>query len=344
MYEIPLLKNRVLNHIVFWVLYCLSWIIMDTLYGISFERASYRYLGCILEIPFYYVHMYYLWPKFVNKKRFHYYFIFFVPLLIVSALSVKLYGYYIEGPILLKRTDFPENYFAFPSVLGLSRSILLWFGPPTAIKILRDWYKNKIRIEQIEKEQKITELNFLKSQVNPHFLFNTLNNLYALSLKGSKKTPDALLQLSNILSYTLYEGTEDKIAIEKEIQHLNDYIELEKLRFGKRLNLKLEISGNLKDVMITPLILIPIAENAFKHCALSERGSVDIQIKITIAQGKLHISTRNPVSETNKKQEGKNGIGVQNIAKRLQILYPDKHTFTLQKKAHEFYVDLIIQV
>jgi len=342
--SISLLKNRTFNHTLFWLLYCLSWILMDMLYGISFERAFYRYLGCILEIPFYYIHMYYLWPKFINKNQFLYYFLSITPLLLISTVLVKLYGYYIEYPVLLKRTSLPDNFFSFPNLVSFSRSILLWFGLPTVIKITRDWYKNKINLEAIQKEQKITELNFLKSQINPHFLFNTLNNLYSLSLKESKKTPEALLQLSNILSYTLYEGTEDKIAIEKEIQHLNDYIELERLRFGNRLNIEIEITGNLKYVMITPLILIPIVENAFKHCSLNERGNVDIQIRIAVNQKTLHISTINSVGKSNGNKGVKNGIGVQNIAKRLKIPYPDKHTFTLEERTRKFYVDLIIQL
>lgn len=336
-------KNRTLRHIVFWILYLLIWVLMDVLHGASLINASYSYLGCLLEIPFYYVHMYYLWPKYISTKRYAYYFLAFIPLLILNAIIVRLFQYYFVYPILLEVSDFPLDYFSFPRILGLARAILLWFGPPTAIKILQDYYENKINLEKIKKEQKISELNFLRSQINPHFLFNTLNNLYSLSLKGSKKTPEALLQLSNLLSYTLYEGSEDKISLEKEIHHLHDYIELEKLRFGNRLNLQMEITGNFNGVMITPLILIPVVENAFKHCSLNERGDVDIQIKIAVNTSELHISTVNPVGNA-VKEDNKNGIGVQNLSKRLQIIYPQKHTFKLEERAHKFYVDLSIQL
>ncbi|SHI46104.1 sensor histidine kinase [Aquimarina spongiae] len=338
-----LLKNRILKHTLFWIIYLLIWILLDVLYGFSFERATYNYLGCIIEIPFYYIHMYYLWPKFISRKKYATYFIIFIPLLVLNSWLVLLLRYYLVFPYLLELTNPPKDFFALPRILGLARSILLWFGPPTAIKILQDHFTNKINIERLEKEKKISELNFLKSQMNPHFLFNTLNNLYSLSLKSSKKTPQALLQLSNLLSYTLYDASEDQISLEKEIQHLNDYIELEKLRFGDRLNLQLEMEGDFSKVMITPLIIIPLAENAFKHCALNERGIVDISFKIAVTQNQLQINTVNPVANV-PKEDHKNGIGVQNLSKRLQIIYPQKHTFKLEEKAQKFYTELCIDL
>ncbi|WP_103070334.1 sensor histidine kinase [Aquimarina sediminis] len=337
------LKNRILKHISFWFLYLLMWVLLDVLYGVSLANASYKYLGCLLEIPLYYLHMYYLWPKYIGSKRYLYYFLTFTPLLVLNSLLVLVFQYYFVYPILIEVPNLPPDYFSIPRILSFARSILLWFGPPTAIKILHDHYENKVNLEKIQKEKKISELNFLRSQINPHFLFNTLNNLYSLSLKGSKKTPDALLQLSNLLSYTLYEGSEDNIPLEKEIKHLHDYIELERLRFGNRLNLLMEMTGNFNEVMITPLILIPIVENAFKHCSLNERGNVKIQIKIAFQDGELHISTVNPVGNS-KDESDRNGIGVQNLSKRLQIIYPQKHIFRLEERSNKFYVDLKIQL
>ncbi|MBQ4819584.1 histidine kinase [Aquimarina sp. MMG016] len=332
-----------MKHVIFWILYWLLWVLLDVMRGIPFLNACSRYLGCFIEIPFYYLHMYYLWPKYIDTKRYGYYFLIFIPLLIFNAYLVLLAEYYIIYPILLEVPKLPEDFFSFTRVLGLTRAILLWFGPATAIKVFRDYYANKINLEKVEKEQKISELNFLKSQMNPHFLFNTLNNLYSLALKGSKRTPEALLQLSNLLSYMLYDGVEDKISLEKEIHHLNDYIELEKLRFGNRLKLQLELMGDFNEVMIPPLIIIPLAENAFKHCALNERGDVEIQISIAIQNNELQISTINPVK--NKMEEGKkNGIGVQNLSKRLQIMYPKKHTFKLEEREKKFYADVCIQL
>ncbi|MDN5204986.1 histidine kinase [Fulvivirgaceae bacterium BMA10] len=342
--SISFFQNRILRHITFWIVYWFSWVLLDVMGGAPFNLASYRYFGCFVEIPFYYLHMYYLWPKLIKQRRYFSYFISFIIILIISAILVRLYEYYIMFPILMERTNLPDGHFTVHRVLGMARAILLWFGPPTAIKIFRDWSANKVNLEKAKKEQKASELNFLKSQMNPHFLFNTLNNLYALALKGSQKTPDALLQLSNLLSYTLYESTEDKVSLEKEIHHLNNYIELEKLRFGNRLNVQLAILGDMKDVKVPPLILVPMVENAFKHCSLNERGSVDIQIKIAFRNGTLHISTINPVAQTAVKEDNKNGIGVNNILKRLQILYPQKHMFKMEKRNQKFHADLDIEL
>ncbi len=336
-------KNRVVTHTIFWIFYLFIWVLMDVIYGLPFKRALFNYLGCGLEIPFYYIHMYYLWPKYITTKRYLYYFAFFLPLVLLNAYLVRLLNYHVVFPVFLEITDLPENFMSFPRVLSLARSILLWFGPPTAIKILRDYYQNKVNLERIKKEQKISELNFLKSQMNPHFLFNTLNNLYSLALKGSKKTPEALLQLSNLLSYMLYDGTEDKISLEKEIHHLNDYIELEKLRFGNRLDLTLEMIGDFNTVMIPPMIIIPLAENAFKHCSLNERGNINIKIRIQVDKGKIYISTINPVGNTIK-SDNKHGIGVKNLSKRLEIIYPQKHIFKLEEREKKFYTDLTIEL
>jgi len=324
------------------------WILMDMLGGISFDKALYRYLGCLLEIPFYYLHMYVLWPKLLLQKKYFLYFPSLLTIVLVSALLVLLYRYYIEFPILLSNPLKAEILFRLPSVLRLARSILLWFGPPTVIKVLIDWHVNRLNMERMAKEQKISELNFLKSQINPHFLFNTLNNLYALALNESKKTPSALMQLSQLLSYMIYEGTQDRISLEKEVQHLNSYIELEKLRFGKRLDLKMEIEGDLENMMITPLILLPIAENAFKHCSLNEPGDITIEISIIATKDSLKISTVNPignrVEELGNDEPHKGGIGISNISRRLQILYPKKHSLHLDKRAQKFHVDLIIEL
>ena len=338
-------QERVVKHAVFWVLYLfLWWVLLDVIRGVPLQRATFRYLGCLLEIPFYYFHMYFLWPKLVDNKRYISYAICFLAVVIASAYTVRVWEFYVMFPILFEM-DPPETIFKFSSVLGLSRSILLWFGPPTAIKLFRDWYQKKISLERAEKEQKISELNFLKSQMNPHFLFNTLNNLYALSIKKSPKISDGLLQLSDLLSYTLYEGSADKVSLEKEVAHLNDYIELEKLRFGDRLQLDLEISGNLGEVMIPPLVLIPLVENAFKHCSLNERGNVSIKVKIGADRSHFKVQTVNPVMVNGATKFGEHGgIGVKNLAKRLELLYPDKHDYTMNKENGQFIVNLFINL
>ena len=338
-----LLKNRIVQHTLFWVIYTFLWVLTDVFRGRPFDESVYRYLGCVFEIPFYYFHMYYLWPKLVGMRKYILYVLSMAAVLLTSAYAVRVWEYFVMFPLLFG-FDAPAIHFKMISVIGLARSILQWFGPPTVIKLFRDWYEDRIKLERAKKEQKISELNYLKAQMNPHFLFNTLNNLYALSIKGSKKTPDALLQLSELLSYTLYEGSNDRVSLEKEIAHLNDYVELEKLRFGDRLKFDLEIGGDLKDVNIPPLILIPIVENAFKHCSLNERGKVDIKVSIAATNESLEIATDNPVAKKKVDTSGRNGIGSMNLTKRLELLFPDHHVYTMEESDGRFRVKLNIQL
>ena len=187
------------------------------------------------------------------------------------------------------------------------------------------------------------EVNFLRSQVNPHFLFNVLNNLYALTLKKSDLAPDVVLKLSEMMEYMLYDSDDSKVLLQKEIGYLNTYLELEKLRLGSHSDISLTVSGDLNGQVIAPLLLLPLVENAMKHGVSKQNGNAwlhgDLQVSKSLV--KLNIENSKPLLN---RHEGKGGIGLDNLRKRLELLYPSRHQLRIEDKGNSFIVDLEIEL
>ncbi len=188
-----------------------------------------------------------------------------------------------------------------------------------------------------------TELNFLKTQINPHFFFNTLNNLYSLALNRSEQTPEVILKLSHLMSYMLYESNEARVSLEKEVNYLQDYVDLEKLRFGQRLTIHFEIEGNMEGVLIPPMILILFVENCFKHGLKDNIDQVRVDIELKIQNGYLFFSIKNPVSAYIA-STGVSGIGLKNVRRRLDLLFQTNYELIIADDKQEYAVSLKMPV
>jgi sensor histidine kinase YesM len=203
-----------------------------------------------------------------------------------------------------------------------------------------------------EKEQQLTleftkkitemELQLLKSQLNPHFYFNTLHNLYGLAMIAPKKAPDAILKLSDIMEYVIYDCRHDKVSVEKELKFINSYIELEKLRYDDSASIHLEVTGNAAGKQISPLLLIQFIENAFKHGLEQYKNDSYLKINIAIENGHLNYESVNSISDNNASTSG--GVGLANVKKRLEIIYPAKHQLEIHSSNHEYTVQLTLQL
>lgn len=222
----------------------------------------------------------------------------------------------LDGPWheqLLRPTDF---------VNAVERSnVIVWIG--IALKFVLLWFERREAAFQ-------AELNFLKGQLHPHFLFNSLNNLYAFALASSSKTPEIILQISNVLRYMLYECSSEKVPLKRDIEILRDYINLEQMRYESRLDLNLDITGDVHSQLITPLLMFPLVENAFKHGAGETIGMPWINIEINADARHLNFkisNSKSDVAETGKKTANPGAIGLKNIRKRLDLLYPGRHRF-----------------
>jgi LytS/YehU family sensor histidine kinase len=217
-----------------------------------------------------------------------------------------------------------------------------------SLKLVKHWYEKERLAKELEKVNTETELKYLKSQINPHFLFNSLNSIYALSLQKSDLAPDLILKLSDILRYLLYDGSEKKVSLAQELKYLKSYLELEKVRHGSRMDLEIEVTGDTDKEEIAPMLLIPFVENSFKHGLGKDMSKGYVKVLVDAADGNLKFAIANskPIngSEVSSKKGYKGGIGLINVKKRLKLLYPNKHTLNVDSSDKEFQVTLNIKL
>lgn len=218
----------------------------------------------------------------------------------------------------------------------------------TAIKITFDFLEEHKRVTDLEKSQLETELLFLKSQISPHFFFNTLNNIYSLSVEKSNKTPKIILKLSELMRYMLYETQSKKQSLENEILCIQNYLDLERIRHDERLEVNMYISGDIQDKEISPMLLLTFIENSFKHGANKNVGNVKIDINFKIKEDYLYFSVSNPMpTVTNHvdKLNKSSGIGIENVKKRLELGYnKNDYKLSIKNKNNIFVVKLKIKV
>jgi len=245
---------------------------------------------------------------------------------------------------------FPETlekfeFFSFQLVFRI-----LKIYPPVilaaSIKLFLEWYQDQQIFQQLEKDKLQAELKFLKSQIHPHFLFNILNSLYALTLKKSSKAPEVVLKLSELLNYMLYDCNSTIVPLKKEISLINDYIELEKLRYGKKLDIEINVNNKIGDHQIAPLLLLPFIENSFKHGVSKKVSDKWIKINLSILENELLLNVINSKNSKHNEneQDYTEGIGLLNVKRRLDLLYENKYYLEINESENEFEVNLQLQL
>jgi len=224
-----------------------------------------------------------------------------------------------------------------------SYMLLIVHGTNVAIfKLFKYWFKKQQEWMKAEKEKITAELQLLKAQVHPHFLFNTLNNIYSFSLENSPKTPGLILKLSSLLSYMLYDCRAEEVLLEKEIEIMKNYIDLEKERYGNKIEISWDIEGDIKDKFIAPLLMFPFLENAFKHGTSEQLEKPWLSVDISVRQDTLRCKIAN--SKNEYMPVNTHGIGMQNVQKRLSFIYPDKHELKVNDEGNFFVVSLFVEL
>src|SRR6187401_1891531 len=213
---------------------------------------------------------------------------------------------------------------------------------PMIIKFFKLWTIKQQDWMRAQQEKITAELQLLKAQVHPHFLFNTLNNIYSFSLENSPKTPGLILKLSSLLSYMLYDCKAEEVLLEKEVEIMKNYIDLEKERYGNKIEISWNIEGDIKDKYIAPLLMLPFLENAFKHGTSEQLEKPWLSVDISVRQNILKCKIANSKNEFVPLSQ--NGIGVNNVKKRLGFLYPDKHELKMSDEGNFFVVSLLINL
>jgi two-component system LytT family sensor kinase len=290
--------------------------------------------GCI-NIGLFYVNFLYLIPKFLDKKNYKFYAFALAATIIIFGLGK--YGIaLVYKPYVLTHENGKLVSFGSYFISAALTSIFFLFLS-TALKFGVDWFLNERVQRDLENQRLSAELAFLKSQINPHFLFNSLNSIYSLAYQKSDTTPEAILKLSEIMRYMLYESNDNKVDLEKELQYLQNYIDLQKIRFGNNAFVDFKITGEVGNQKIVPLLLIAFIENAFKH-GVANDPSAPICLRINLDGTHLHFYMENKKHMLNRDNEG--GIGLNNVKRRLDLLYPGKYTLTIQDEPNTYTCEL----
>ncbi len=284
-----------------------------------------------------YTTIYGVLPFYLRKKK----------LLISVVLEIALiFLVTLAERIFLRKLNSLEV--TFDSLFGITFLYLMletnfMVGIAFAIKFLKKWFVQQNESHETEKQNLKSELNLLKAQLHPHFLFNTMNNLYALSLEESGKTSEGIAKMSELLRLVLYECNEAEIPLSKEIQLIQDYIDLEKLRYDKRLHVSFDISGNYEQVKIAPMLFFTFVENCFKHGSRNDPEKPYILIKIEVDNAVVRFFAENSKPEINKSIGTKiGGIGLKNVRKRLKLIYGKNYNLEITNSKEKFVVSLVI--
>jgi sensor histidine kinase YesM len=338
---------KYLRHFAFWFIVL---IFQGVIYSTKFEEIGQGFIISFVEAVFYlpchlfltYSIIYFLIPKFLLKERyisltFGLLFCFIITALITIPITNQLVLPFRND----YSTDFVPNNLFYGLMAGFRGSLTI-SGFAVAIKLTKLWIRKKRESELSEKERLKAELNFLKGQLQPHFIFNTLNSIYYLALKGSEKTPGSIMNLSNILRFSLNHSDRTFITLEEELALIKDYIDLQKYRFEDSLHVYMDLEGEVDGLWIPPLLLLPIIENAFKY-GTNELGKENwIGISGTVCGGTLELKVINSIANTEKPSSM--GIGLKNVQKRLAILYPGQYSLETIQDVHEFIVNIKINL
>jgi hypothetical protein len=327
-------------HILFWTM-LLFFPIADFIKGRDVVSASFfvKILCCIAVFYFNYI---ILVPKLLLKKK---------PLLYAGAvlLAVAAFSYlfskYEGPPPFMKHSPKmqpppemmkmrPRFFHFFPNVVMFALHILM----STVLRMYEEWNASFKKQKEAETEQKTSELNFLKAQLNPHFFFNSLNTIYSLSIKKSDTTPEAVLNLADLMRYMLYETNKEQVRLTDELSYIESYIELQKLRLTENNTVLYQVNGSPHGISIPPLLFICFIENAFKHGVTTSR-SCEIDIKFIIANNEIQMLVVNDINPQASK-DGTPGLGIENTLKRIKLYFPGSYKLNKYVAENKFYVDL----
>lgn len=342
------LKNKTLGHTLFWIAMLIYFMSVSWPYEKNkiflFESVFFK---LILQIILAYTIIYVFIPYLLNMGHKITFFVACLTLIYIVFISYSVYRSYILIP------SYPEE-FSYRPPFVLATRFTNWpayigsipgYLFPTVILVIFNYYKKQKETANLLEQKRTSELNALKNQLNPHFLFNTLNNLYVLALKKSDKTPDLIAKLSEILDYILYQCRGKYVPLKNEIVLLNNYIDLEQVRYGDRVEVSFEIDIK-SDVKIAPLLLLTFLENAFKHGVSQEIHTTKIEIFIKGDAENIEFSINNtkPTISNKDQNDNREAIGLKNIKQQLDLLYSKQYKLVVKNKEKLYSINLKIDL
>lgn len=337
-------RNRVfLLHLSFWCVY-----LSFNLYQITvFQRArgiawgqmfSSATVQLVFTMAIAYLNYFYTWPRFLSSKNiWRYVAEFSIPFALLVGARVHLHRYIIDG--YTHQHDYFYSIFFIVQITAVTLFIVLFVG---MLRFAVDWFEFEARKKEVENARLTAELNFLKAQINPHFLFNTLNNLYYLAYTKSENTTEVIAKLSQMMRYMIYESNHPRVLLNKEIEYMQNYISLERLRLNNQIPIDFKIEGDTENIRIAPFIFITFLENAFKHGVNNNNAKSWVKVSMQIKDNECIYRVENsklPAATTNAE---KSGIGLQNVERRLELSYPKQHKIKIQSTEDVYSVQLTI--
>jgi len=335
-------ETNLIYHITFWLVFYLFLVILSQQAYTLKTSMMYNLIRIFFYSIAVYINLLYLFPKFLVKQKYwQYVSLLVITILIIAPLeSAALYHFITHSEATIA---------AFMQNRIVSIIILTFFvaSSSSIYKIINDWFIHQREKVDLKAQSLKSELKYLKSQVNPHFLFNTLNSLYALTLKKSDLAPQIVLRLSEMMRYMLYECNEKEVDLEKEINYIKNYLELERIRHGDKFEITFEQEGHADKLKIAPLMFMPFIENSFKHGLNSQLQSAYVNIKMDIDEDSVTLFVNNsnpPVLPATATKRKSGGLGLTNIKKRLRLIYPKAHKLDINKTPNSFHVKLNIDL
>ncbi len=337
-------KIRWLLHVVFWLAVLGFYTLFFGQRNVNY-RITFSFVVILLPVTIVttYFLNYELIPNYLLKKRYVKFFQYFIYTLIVSFYieMVTVIIIFLSVAELNMHELHPSNTNAIFLIAGMY--VVVFLG--VAVKLVNLYNSNQLEIQKLKSEKIEAELKFLKAQLHPHFLFNTLNNLYALTLERSDKAADVVLKLSELLDYVLYECDAELVSLEKEIKQIDNYLELEKLRFGSRLDVDYKIDEIPSNLTIPPMSLMTLVENSFKHGISKSMDNSWIKINLTADTEAFNFKIENPKRRAKSINQGlSGGIGLENLRSRLNLIYKEYYSLLINENESTFEVHLMIKI
>ncbi len=341
------LESRVITHASFWIAMVIILAYHGSLFGGDFTSNLINMLAILpIQMLAAYLMTYVQIPKLLFLGKWLLFLISMICIGYVLSAMARLSIIHIAEPFLGIEGLDESLWEILSDPIYLIRVYTATVYIPTAlfylIKMTKERFAKENQINELEKEKKTSELNFLKAQINPHFLFNTLNNIYALARNKSDETPEMILKLSEILDYTIYECKSNRVPVYREWELIENYAELQALRHHDQMTILLHQDIANRSLEVAPLILISLVENAFKHGLKGKREGATIDISLTMNNGILIFKVFNTRSELNNKTS--NGIGMHNIQRQLELQYPDQYTMKVDEHTETYEVTLSIEI
>ncbi|WP_161888699.1 sensor histidine kinase [Pontibacter russatus] len=341
-------QNRLLLHLFFWTVYV---VFFGLLYGSYIDDYYNAFMVELVELPFkmalVYFNMYYLMPHYLLQKRYLEFFVYLLLLMgAIGALMQFVLLPFLIHPLFCPTTCTEDNltfYRFVKNIVNINYVVAI----TAVIALLKNWYSHQQAARNLTQDKLEAELKVLKAQIHPHFLFNTLNSLYALTLKKADTAPEVVLKLSSLMDYMLYEANAAQVPLQKELEYIKNYIALERMRYGNRVEVRYTEVGNVAGRHIAPMLLLPFVENAFKHGVSTETTNAWVRIEVKVTGTQLTLLVENCKCgdrASNSTRDMASGIGLKNLQRRLELLYEGRYELEMEDEPESYAARLVLDL